>query len=227
MSKNNPNPNPNPTQKPPEAVTFNIAGLRPIKATFQLDMDQLKHEIRRIADREISGVQDITFERDSATGAVRAYLWFDANGEHFVDRSASGTALPQGGKISRMSPEFKAFATKYGWNSFDDDPEHGDTKVHLNAIVNRNQNPEIKNKMMFLQIALNPFLFVIFDMFGSGYKNQYGQGTPKFRMNREWKWRKGETGKYHNLVGIVIEKYVADAYAMTGRPRASKSGRFN
>lgn len=227
MSNSKPNPNPNPNTKAPEPVMFNTAGLRPVKATFQLDIDQLKREIRRIADKEITGVQDVTFERDSATGAVRGFIWFDAKGEHFVDKSTQGTALQNRGNISRTSHEFKNFAAKYGWTPFDDDPEHGENKVPMKAVMGNNKNPEARNKLMYLQISLNPFLFAIFDMFGQGYKSQFGTGTPKFQLRREWKFRKGESGKYHNLVGLLVEKSVADAVALNGRPRASKSGRFS
>lgn len=226
---NKPQPQPQPGGNPPKApepVTFNTSGLRPVKAVFQMDIDQLKTEIRKIAEKQIDGIRDVSFDRDPVTGAVRGFIWFDANGDHFVDKSIEGTALA-GGRNSCTSPQFKKFVEKFGWCPFDDDPEHGSQKVPKKGIVGNNTNPEVREKLLYVQISLNPFLFIIFDMFGAAYKTQFNKGTPKFKMSRKWRFRKGESGPYHTLVGLTVEKYVADAYALAGRPMASRSGRFS
>lgn len=247
MSKPNPNPTPQPkdpdvTFPPPEPLVYNIAGIRPVKVIYQLDKNQLEREIQKIAEREISGVQDVTIDVEDKTGLVRGYIWFEADSSHFVQTLGSDTIFEDSGqKIGVMSPEFKRFASKYGWTKFDDDPErYRPSEVSIKSIMGENIDSSIRKKIVFMQLAFNKFMEAIFDPSGVAYRAQYKRGTPRMHLNRIWKWRKNTDsgGKYiednynpdfknSTLIGIIVEKYVVDAFELTGRPRARRSGRFN
>lgn len=211
--------------KPPEFLNYNTIGLRPVKTTFNMDCESIIAAIKTIASKEIDGIQDVTYEHDRKTGTVLWFIWFDSNSDHFIDRSTANTAI--GRNIPRYSQQFQDFARKFGWCEADDDPEHGSSKVNLKSIVRNNQNQEIRRRLTCLQISINPFLVIMFDANGGAYQREFGQNTPKVYIERKYQWRKGSGEEFHTLVGMRVEKVLANAYKDYRKPRATKNGSFN
>ena len=207
-------------QKAPEYLVYNNSGIRPVRVTFNLDNETLEREIMTIASSEISGIRTITYDLDPKTGKVSWWLWFDAASEHFVDRQTENTALRRA--IGRYSKEFQDFAQKFGWNEADDDPTRGSTKVPLKQIVVDNKNQDYSGRVKGLRIAINPFLVAIFDVMGTAYNKQYGIRPPKMRLNRKWITDK----KGNRLIGIEVEKYLANSFRDRSKPSATVNGKF-
>ena len=217
-------PKPSTPLKAPDFLVYNTLGLRPVKSVFHLDCEAVENMIRQIASREIDGIKDVTHEFDSKTGAVGWFIWFDSNCEHFVDKSTQNTAL--GKNLSRYSQKFQDFAKKFGWRESDDDPEHGDSTVRIKQIVRTNANREIRQSLTCLQVALNQFLVVAFDVRGVAYQKEYGLNTPKVFLNRRYNWRQTNGNKFGSLTGLEITKELASVLRDYGRPRANRSGNF-
>lgn len=220
MSNNNPAP-----QFKPDALSYNTMGYRPVSATYNLDCEQIEKAIEDIASREIDGIVQVTHQHDIKTGAVGWFIWFDSKGDHFVDKSTNNTAINQ--SIRRFSPKFKDFANKFGWRESDDDPR-GSNKVNLGNIVGNNADPSVSAKLTYLQVALSPFLIVMFDVYGAAFGKQYGvSNPPKVIIERKYRWMKGSSGDFHRLVGIQVEKTLRTAFKQDGKPKAKRSGHFN
>lgn len=211
------------TQQKPEVTIHNLYGLKPVESTFNLSTEMLKNLIREIASTEIQGIRDVTFEFSKSDNSVRWFIWFDGNSDYFVDKSTNDTGL--NASLRRLSKEFEKFALKYGWRESDDDPR-GSNKVKFSNIIRPNKNPEVRDNLVYLQIAINPFLLAIFDMYGTDFKNMYGVNPPKTKMIRVWKFKKGHNGN-ENLLGLEVRKYVNSIFDNTATPRATMAGKFN
>ena len=209
----------------PNFLNYTTMGYRPIKTTYHLDCDQMTDAIRTIATKEIDGIVDVTYEIDQKTGAVGWFIWFDTNADHFVDRNTTQTML--GTSIRRFSPKFTAFAKKFGYRESDDDVEHGSNKVNLKNIVHGNENPEVRRKLTYLKVAINPFISIMFDSKGVAYSKEFGQEPPKVTIERKYIWRKGSSGSFHRLVGITVEKYLTNAYRDYQKPQARHAAHLN
>ena len=211
--------------KPPDFLTYNVVGLRPVQSVFNMDCEMFANFIRDIASKEIDGIKDVTCEFNSSTGAVGWFIWFDSNSDHFVDRATETTAL--GKKISRYSQKFQSFAQKFGWRESDDDPDHGDSTVRLKQIVQQNKNREIRQPLTYLQIAITPFLAIMFDSKGTAYQKEFGIPTPKVSIICKYQWKKGSGEEFHTLIGLRVEKNLSGAFKEYKKPRANRNGSFN
>jgi len=209
----------------PEFLNYNILGIRPVKSVFNLDCETVIRVIKDIASREIDGIQDVTYQHDPRTGTVCWYIWFDSNSDHFVDRSTTNTAL--GRSISRYSPKFQEFAKKFGWNEADMDPEHGSSKVNMSRVVGKNANRELNRQLTFLQVAIIPFMSILFDIGGNAFQKEFSRTAPKTKLDIKYQWRKGSGEEYHTLVGMRVEKFLPNANRDQKKPHAAKSGNFN
>ncbi len=208
----------------PEFLVYNNFGIRPTEVTFQLDCKTLVDKIREIASTKISGIENVQIQHNNKTGEVGVFIWFDANSDHFNDRSTENTAIKA--KISRLSKEMQEFIEKFGWNEADDDPMNGSTKVHANKIMLGNDNPEIRGKWIAVHIAINPFLMIMFDQTGASYKKEFNRNTPKTKLHREWNWSKGSSGKFHHLNGIIIKKKLSNLSMDRNDLHAKWNGKF-
>ena len=208
----------------PEFLVFNTQAIRPVEVTFQMDCKTLKEIIHKIASELISGVEDVTLQHNK-NGDVGLFLWFNANSDHFNDSSTLESALRT--KLSRLSKEMTDFISKFGWNEADDDPRNGNPKIHSNKIIISNDNPEVRGKWIAVHVAINPFLFIIFDIQGNAYKKQFNRNAPKATMRREWCWGKGPTGKFHSLNGIRVTKKIHNPALSRDDLHAKWGGNFN
>lgn len=206
----------------PEFLVYNNFGIRPTEACFQLDCKTLKEIVGKIASQAISGVEDVTMQHDK-NGNVAMFVWFSANSDHFNDSRTMDTAIRS--KLSRLSGEMQAFIEKFGWNEADDDPRNGNTKVHANKIIQNNDNAEIKGKWIAVHVAINPFIFIMFDQQGNGYKKDFNRNAPKTRLSREWVWEKNSDGKRTHLTGIKIRKMIHNP--SLNRTALHVGGKFN
>ena len=207
----------------PEFLVHNNFGIRPVEATFQLDCKTFTEVVRRIASEKISGIEDVTIQSDR-NGNVGLFIWFNANSDHFSDSSTENTAIKA--KIPRLSKDMKEFIEKFGWNEADDDPRNGNNKIHTNKILINNDNPEVKGRWVALHVAVNPFLFIMFDIQGSAFKKEFNRNAPKAKLRREWVWSKGPSGKFHSLNGIRITKMINNPALSRNDLHAKWSGKF-
>lgn len=208
----------------PEFLVYNNFGIRPVEASFQLDCKTFTEVIRKIASEKISGIEDVTIQSNK-NGDVGLFVWFNANSEHFSDSSTENTAIKS--KLSRLSKEMQEFIEKFGWNEADDDPRNGNTKVHSNKIIINNDNPEVKGRWIAVHVAINPFLFIMFDIQGSAYRKEFNRNSPKAKLRREWVWSKGASGKFHSLNGIRVTKMINNPALSRNDLHAKWGGKFN
>lgn len=209
----------------PEFLNYNTLGIRPVKSVFNLDCETIMRVIRDIASREIDGIQEVTYQHDPKTGTVCWFIWFDSNSDHFVDKTTANTAI--GRSISRYSPKFQEFARKFGWNEADDDPEHGSSKVNIGRVVGKNSNNELNRRLTFLQVAIIPFMSILFDIGGNAFQKEFNRNAPNTRLYIKYQWKKGSGEDYHTLIGMQVEKYLPNANRDHRKPHAAKSGNFN
>ena len=211
-------------QYEPEFLVFNNFGIKPVEVTFQLDCKTFEEVVRKIASEKISGIEDVKLQSNK-NGDVGLFIWFNANSDHFTDSRTVDTAIRT--KISRLSKEMQEFIEKFGWNEADDDPRNGNTKVHSNRIIINNDNAEVNGKWTAIHVAINPFLFIMFDMYGAAFKKEFGKNSPKTRLRREWVWTKGPSGKFHTLNGIRITKEIFNPALSRKDLHAKWGGKFN
>lgn len=208
----------------PEFLVYNNFGIRPVESTFQLDCKTFTEVVRKIASEKISGIEDVTIQSNK-NGDVGLFIWFNANSEHFSDSSTENTAIKS--KLSRLSKEMQEFIEKFGWNEADDDPRNGNTKIHSNKIIISNDNPEVKGRWVAVHVAINPFLFIMFDIQGAAYRKEFNRNSPKTRLRREWVWSKGASGKFHSLNGIRVTKMIHNPALSRNDLHAKWGGKFN
>ena len=209
----------------PEPIVFNNTGERPTRCGFSVEIGTFAKHLEECCRREISDVRDLTYKPISKTGKVYWVLWFDSESDHFWDKSTNSTGL--NAPISRYSKEFLDFANKFGWRPMDDDPKNGGDKVKMADIIRTNENRrEMHQKMTGIVLAINPFIYIMYDASGEGFQKKYGQSAPKQRVSRKWIWREGPKGKYDTLVGIEIDKYYKSALKSDKHPEVKLSGVF-
>lgn len=208
----------------PEFLVYNNFGIRPVEATFQLDCETLTDVVYKIASEKISGIEEVKLQKGK-NGDVAMFLWFHANSEHFNDSSTENTAIRS--KLSRLSKEMQEFIEKFGWNEADDDPQNGSTKVHANRIIVGNVNPEVRGKWTGVQVAINPFLMIMFDMNGNAFRKEYNRNSPATKLYREWVWKKRDGEKFGSLVGLRVKKTLHNPALSKGELVAKISGKFN
>lgn len=211
-------------QYAPEFLVFNNFGIRPVETTFRLDCKTFTEIVRKIASEKISGIEDVTIQ-SSKDGDVALFIWFNGNSEHFNDSSTENTAIKT--KLARLSKEMQEFIEKFGWNEADDDPRNGSTKIHSNKIIINNDNPEVKGRWVAVHVAINPFLFIMFDIQGSAYRKEFNLNAPKTRLRREWDWTHKQNNKFHSLNGIKITKMISNPALSRNDLHAKWSGKFN
>lgn len=207
----------------PEFLTFNNFGIRPTEVAFQLDTKTFTEVVRKIASEKITDIEDVTIQYNK-NGDVGLFVWFNANSEHFNDSRTENTAIRA--KLSRLSPEMQAFVEKFGWNEADDNPRNGNTKVHANKIIINNDNPEVRGRWIAVHVAVNPFLFIMFDIQGSAFHKEFNRNAPKARLRREWMWSKGSNGK-GALNGIKVTKMIKNPALDRNDLHANWNGKFN
>lgn len=205
----------------PEFLTYNNFGIRPIEAAFQIDCKTFTEIVRKIASEKISGIEDVTIQTHK-NGTVGLFVWFNGNSEHFSDSSTENSIIRT--KLQRLSNEMKDFISKFGWNEADEDPVNGSTKVHINKTIISNDNPEVKGKWVAVHVAINPFLFIIFDAFGDAFRKEYNRNNPKTRLRREWVW---SNNKKTNVVGIKVTKMINNPNLSRNDLHAKWGGKFN
>ena len=224
MSTQNQNPAPQAPAQRPEFLVYNTAGLRPVNVVFNIDAESFKDHIRKIADQKLSGIVDVTYQVDHDNGKVSWYAWLPANSDHFSDKSTANTVL--GRSLPRYDNELVEFAKKFGWRPSDDDPQNGSDKVNLGAIIFKNHNEEIGQKLIAIQLGIIPFLGVMFDVTGESFKNTFHQNPPKVCIIRDYRWKSGPSGKYHTLLGVQISKTLSTIYSDYKKPIV-KAGKFH
>lgn len=212
-------------QYTPEALAYNTVGLRPVECTYNIDPKMLCDKIEEICRQNISDLYKVTFRVDKKHGIVAWYAWFPSNCDHFVYKGSANTALGRG--IKANSKEFTEFAQRFGWRPADDDPEHGSGSINLKEILDKNVNPEIATKYTSLQLAITPFLMIIFDLQGAEFKKEFGKNAPKMVLTRHYLWREGGGEKHHSLVGVEVKKTLKNLTMDREDLIPSKSGRFN
>lgn len=214
------------TNKNPEFVTFNVGNIGPTAGIFQLSCEQLKGLIMDVANGQIDGVQEVTYEFDRKSQTVAWYVWFNSNDRHFVDKTTENTAIQR--SISRRSREFDQFASKFGYCEADDsNAPNASSKVNIGRILHRNSNVEAgNNRLIAVQISINPFIDVIFDTRGNEYKNRFHVNTPRCILRRGWIFEYDGNDKPTALIGIRIEKALKNVFDNRKKPMVGKATKF-
>ena len=209
----------------PEPLTYNLKGFEPIYSGFRITTDQFRNFVMEVANNEIGGAKAVSIEHNKETGKVGVFIWFDSNSTHFIDNGTQNSMLNTG--LRRNSPQFEAFAEKFGWSESDDDPEHGSTKVRMKSIMVNNQDWNYKDPVIGMRVGVYKFLFLLFDVYGKAYNNEFHASSPKMRIWYRWEFRGGESGKYQNLIALTVEKSLAKMpFADSKTPKATKSKNF-
>ena len=171
-------------------VTFNLSGLLPNEAKWDIPVDKVKELVLKFSRQTLEDAKSVTITSDPTNGAVNCYLILPEDSPHLRDSSINDDKSAIRGNVTSYSPELKKFMERMC-------PDGA-----------RNTYPDMDNRpIRAIKIDLTKFFNIMFDRDGYEFqKKNKNAGRPRMSVTLHAKYDRIDKNKFSKLICITVVK---------------------